>query len=144
MKLDQRKRSAAIKQVKGMKLALTKIYDQFGPRYEDPSDEAAIKLFKGPYFKHLSPGVELIDLECVRGIEDPEEFVDEFIHFWDEPCGRDVSCRTFCTKPGGGQKTLVKIVFAGDMSWGDEPEGYGYTTLKTSDMAGLHDIFKLM
>lgn len=51
----------------------------------------------------------------------PEEFVDEFISWWEKGGGRDTNSRP---DPDDMKK---RIVVCGDMSWGDAPEGYGYT-----------------
>lgn len=37
-----------------------------------------------------------------------------------------------------------RIVFAGELSWGDEPEGAGYTTLKAADQIGLFPILGIV
>jgi hypothetical protein len=46
--------------------------------------------------------------------------------------GRDISIRGFRILG-----RLFVSIFAGDMSWGDEPEGYGYSTLKDLDKINL-------
>lgn len=46
--------------------------------------------------------------------------------------GRDTSYRTYTIL---GRKYYS--IFAGEMSWGDEPEGAGYSRLKDLDKAGL-------
>jgi hypothetical protein len=51
----------------------------------------------------------------------PEEFVDEFIAWWENGGGRDTSGRP----DPDDQKKRIQV--CGDMSWGDSPEGYGYT-----------------
>lgn len=59
-----------------------------------------------------------------------EEFITEFVEFWDRPDSRDAVWRMV-----GDQK----VVFAGDMSWGDSPSGYGFTMLRDAEELGLTD-----
>jgi len=80
-------------------------------------------------------------IECVHDVtwacaykDKPMELVNELIDVWNnysrDSSGRDV--------PG---RPKQKVWFTGDMSWGDEPDGYGYITMKRADMAGLLNIF---
>ena len=64
------------------------------------------------------------------------EMIPEALEFLDslELNGRDVSDRVFTLL---GRNYIS--VFAGDMSYGDEPEGTGYETLKLLDKIGLID-----
>jgi hypothetical protein len=59
-----------------------------------------------------------------------DEFVTEFVEFWNRPDSRDAAYRMV------GEH---KVVFAGDRSWGDEPDGYGYRMLRDADTLGLTD-----
>lgn len=63
---------------------------------------------------------------------DPKKVVNTFFAFWNDPNGRDTAYRTF---------DEMRVVFAGDTSWGDEPGGYGYQTLKEADMLCVLDSF---
>lgn len=65
------------------------------------------------------------DLKDVRGIKT-----------LDDMTGRDTSFHTFEVNGVG-----VACVYAGEMSWGDEPEGYGYTTLAKLGRLGFGDAF---
>lgn len=82
-------------------------------------------------------------IECVEDVRwacnyrsTPTQFLDEFFDVWNnysrDSAGRDV--------PG---RPKQKVWYAGDMSWGDEPDGYGYQTMKKADMCGLLPIFGL-
>ncbi len=62
----------------------------------------------------------------------PEKWVDDFIDFWENTFARDTADRFYGDK---------KIIFAGEATWGDEPDGYGYTLLKTLVMLNVTDIF---
>jgi hypothetical protein len=136
-KLTRSLRSKAVKRINDMKEALEEICND--EEAEDgPVPDDFIDLLKTPLFRHLSAQTEFSDLSFIREVHDPGKLVDEFMNFWDDPCFRDATSRIFTVK---GQK--VKVVFAGEMTWGDEPEGWGYTTLKAADYLGLFNIFKL-
>ncbi len=65
-------------------------------------------------------------------------FVEEFIEFWNgggsrDSAGRDVQC--------GGE--TCRVIFAGEPSWGDEPDGHGYRLLKRAALSGLSDLVGL-
>jgi hypothetical protein len=52
------------------------------------------------------------------------QIVKEFVEAWNDGLGRDGSSRI---DPRDRRR---KVVVAGELSWGDEPEGTGYQTLK--------------
>ena len=89
---------------------------------------------------------ELLNKHCIDCTDDvtwateykdkPVQLIDDLFDVWHN-CSRDSSYRTL---PGNKQR---KVWYAGDMSWGDEPDGFGYLTMKRVDMAGLLDIFGL-
>lgn len=56
--------------------------------------------------------------------EDLAKAVQEFVAGWNDGRFRDLSFRDDPEKPGR------KVVVAGEMSWGDEPDGHGYQLLK--------------
>jgi hypothetical protein len=60
----------------------------------------------------------------------PGDEVGKFASWWYEPSrrARDSVARVF------GQE---QVVFCGDMSWGDEPEGFGYGTFKRAELFGI-------
>lgn len=51
-----------------------------------------------------------------------EATVAEIVQFWNDPDSFDSVCRDI--------SDTEKVVFCGEMSWGDEPEGHGYQLLK--------------
>jgi hypothetical protein len=65
--------------------------------------------------------------------ETTDEQVAEFINFWNAPCERDASDREVKYK----SRTPFKVVFAGELSWGDEPSGEGYRILKEACRSGI-------
>lgn len=88
-----------------------------------------------------------LDGRCVEE-EDMEEFIKEFLdiipdarRFIKEPFieGRDVSSRRYTIL---GRE--FESVFAGEMSWGDEPDGGGYSTLKALDYVNLLGVIESM
>ena len=65
-------------------------------------------------------------------------FVTEFVEFWNgrgsrDSAGREVQC--------GGE--TCRVIFAGEPSWGDEPDGHGYHLLKRAMLSGLSDLLGL-
>jgi len=56
--------------------------------------------------------------------EDLAKAVQEFVTGWNDGGFRDLSFREDPEKPGR------KVVVAGELSWGDEPDGAGYQLLK--------------
>ncbi len=56
--------------------------------------------------------------------ENPEQDIRAFVEWWRTLGSRDTCSRS---DPCNARQ---KIVYAGEMSWGDEPEGHGYRQLK--------------
>lgn len=56
---------------------------------------------------------------ALRSFDNADDFIEDLCRTW-EGRYRDVYVRPYTDK---------KIVFAGDRSWGDTPDGAGYTTL---------------
>jgi len=57
--------------------------------------------------------------------------VQEFATGWNDGCFRDMAFRIDPDKPGR------KVVVAGELSWGDEPDGLGYQMLKKAFGLGI-------
>ena len=68
------------------------------------------------------------DMEYLSGLE-PEKVLTEFFHLWNRSGYRDCATRLF----KAGRKEY-HIHVAGEMSWGDEPDGAGYQTIKAALM----------
>lgn len=62
---------------------------------------------------------------------DPAEAIDTFITLWESGAASDMTSRT---DPDDATQLLV---FAGEMSWGDEPSGTGYQALKDAEFSGV-------
>ena len=56
--------------------------------------------------------------------QDLAKEIHEFVGGWNAGCFRDLAFRDDPDKPGR------KVVVAGELSWGDEPDGRGYQMLK--------------
>lgn len=61
----------------------------------------------------------------------PTCFLKGFLDFWNRDAPRDTVKRSDPDDP------KQQIVVAGEMSWGDEPGGYGYQMLKAADYLQL-------
>ena len=70
---------------------------------------------------------------------DPSTVLAEFLSLWKNADARDCSARLFDvpSKTKGGRRQCFQILVAGDMSWGDEPEGAGYQTIKAALILGF-------
>ena len=62
---------------------------------------------------------------------DPAAEVQAFVAEWNEGCFRDLATRDDPDSPGR------KVVVAGELSWGDEPDGRGYQMLKKAFGLGI-------
>lgn len=68
-----------------------------------------------------------------------EDFVSAIQHVWSGE-SRDVYYRDFSPT----KDASFRVVFAGDSSWGDEPDGYGYRILKMiNHMPDIMDILHI-
>jgi hypothetical protein len=65
---------------------------------------------------------ELFDPEDIP--VNPAQEIRAFVDWWATTDGRDTCSRTDPDDP------RQKLVYAGEMSWGDEPQGLGYQMLK--------------
>jgi len=74
------------------------------------------------------------DLERIRGL-DPEDLLKALVSVWEEHDARDLATRF---DPDDDDQ---QIVFAGEMSWGDDPEGFAYQTIRDADKLGMLDVF---
>lgn len=92
-------------------------------------------------------GIECtVDVAWARFYQDnPMKLVDELFDVWHNG-SRDSAYRSV---PGNRKQKIwsanrkQKIWSAGGMSWGDDPDGFGYQTMKKADQAGLLEIFGL-
>lgn len=68
----------------------------------------------------------------------PEVLLNNIIDFWNSG-SRDAVSRIIEDKNGKD----VRILFAGDMSWGDEPGGWGYECLRDVHKYGIESLLGL-
>jgi hypothetical protein len=90
--------------------------------------EEAKEDFKPPYFPETWEALcfdtaEYVDHIAEMTDEDCETAVNTAIGFLNDPAYRDCASRSL------GNDEFV--LFCGEMTWGDEPEGGGYSELKT-------------
>ena len=73
--------------------------------------------------RYDDPGLFFDQFTALQGSLGASASLDGVIEWWESGCsiGRDVSCKTGYPKFPDQQ-----IAFAGDMSWGDSPDGFGY------------------
>lgn len=79
-------------------------------------------------------GLEPEDMEGFALVDARQTF-DNLLKLWKDGKFRDVSSRLATV--GGKQ---VAIVVAGDSSWGDEPDGLGYETLRDAYRLGMLEL----
>lgn len=72
------------------------------------------------------------DLSAIY-VLNPKQVLKDLLNVW-EGGPRDVSTREVTLKG-----TKYRIVVAGDMSWGDLPDGDGFLTLRDADRLGMLD-----
>ena len=68
-------------------------------------------------------------------IERFKEDLEKFVIFWNDEIGSDISSRL---DPDDDKQ---KLLFAGDSSWGDQPDGYGYEMLTFLEHTQSLDLF---
>lgn len=76
-------------------------------------------------------GDDLSSEECLEAIEGLVELIDLEVH------GRDLMSRIATVR---GRK--IEILSAGEMSWGDEPDGEAYNLLKAYVQLGISDAWE--
>src|ERR1035437_6766363 len=63
--------------------------------------------------------------------EQPESIIREFVDWWHNLDSRDACGRQDPDDP------RQKLVYAGELSWGDEPDGYGFQIIKKALVWGF-------
>lgn len=86
-------------------------------------------------FENDSPlkDLDTCDIERISCL-DPEELIDSLLDVW-AGNARDTACRLDPDDPS------QSILFTGEMTWGDEPSGYGYDTVRDAAHLGLFELF---
>ena len=123
------KRAAAVARI----LAFSRAAAAWNDADSDESDDAT-RAAAGPLLAAFDdPGD--VAWACDVSEKDAHNLIDDLFAVWGG-AGRDVACRSL--PPGNVDD---RAVFAGAASWGDEPDGYGYTTLKRADQSGLLAVY---
>jgi hypothetical protein len=121
--LNPKKKDQAVELAKSVIAAVNEYFEM-----KDPTD-------KDKKLIQRLTGLDIDDLERYEvGDLDPEEVVDNLYCAWGAGF-RDCNART---DPDDDKQA---IVVAGDMSWGDEPDGGGYQAFKYASMVGLFEFF---
>ena len=107
-------------------------------RAPTPSFASPDELRSHPEYRSL---VQLVLADCGHEVESghvfagtPQELakeIQEFVAGWNDGSFRDLAFRYDPEKPGR------KVVVAGELSWGDEPDGRGYQMLKKAFGLGI-------
>jgi len=87
----------------------------------------------------FSDAKDLTYLSSLASIK-PAQFVNEFISWWRSCSGRDTCGRGL---PRRFAKDW-KIVVCGDVSYGDSPDGYGYSTVRTAEWLNVINILGII
>lgn len=129
-KLDKSKIDEAVEEAVKIGLIVKNLIDEYD---KENNEEAVEKLWE----ELKATGIDL----CSDEPHDYEKFsydsnkvkkeAEDFIDNW-PMFGRDTAYRLYKDKV---------IVYAGEMSWGDEPNGYGYEALKYACDCGWFEIF---
>jgi hypothetical protein len=107
-----------------------KVYELLKKEVKTPEDEEFLEscLIASP-LSGFNSQEQYDDIRnCEPHLEDisaatAEDEVEQFVSWWESGSGRDTNSRL---DPDNKRQ---KIVFCGDMSWGDSPDGHGYTTM---------------
>jgi hypothetical protein len=66
--------------------------------------------------------------------KNPAEIHKDFLDLWNDGFARDASSRFI-------DNDSRRILVAGELSWGDEPDGHGYQTIKAALYLGILDAY---
>jgi hypothetical protein len=76
--------------------------------------------------EHIAQVVDCLTAAFPKDVaKQTDEFIDEFVAWWENDQYSRDSC--FREDPDDSTKWLV---FAGDQTWGDPPDGYGYESIQ--------------
>lgn len=67
----------------------------------------------------------------------PEACVSDFLEAWRHHAGRDICIRQDPDDPN------QQLWFAGDMSWGDTPDGFGFQSIRIGLALGIHTVLNI-
>jgi hypothetical protein len=108
----------------------------------ESEDYAALETKYASSLKYAAYGDFPEDFTCVSGLKADQVIADLF-EVWGGG-GRDVMYRTLHFDHMKNKlRKPMRIVTAGELSWGDEPDGFGYVTLRNADRLGILSIFHI-
>lgn len=116
-------------------------------KIEDPQPDTDIEVLQDQLDKLDTLGdTEVDNVRWAREYQDdPKKLLNELFEVWDSGSSRDVNKRLLPdpSKNDVWRKPSKKksIVVAGDMSWGDPPDGFGFQTLMRSEQVGLCTLY---
>lgn len=120
-----------------------KILDMVSELGDEHADFETIADRYAPWLKHLNfKSMVDSDFTCLGGLK-ADKAIGDLLDFWNGS-SRDANMRMLHFDHLGHKlRPPIKVVCAGDMTWGDEPDGWGYRTLKVAELLGLFDVFKI-
>lgn len=87
------------------------------------------------YYGDISDTIDELE-SYIFSEEEAKKVVDDFVNFWQH--GARARDTTYRLNP---LDSNYLIVFSGEQTWGNEPDGYGYTKLKQMFTLGLDEVF---
>jgi hypothetical protein len=134
--LDESKREAAeVKVARARELQDALVRNE----HENGRDEAAFVAREEELWAQVCaefPRMKDLEARDFAAAASTTTLVDNLFDLWKNG-SRDASMRDDPDDP-----TQV-MLFAGEPSWGDEPDGYGYVTLRDAEILGLFDRFNI-
>lgn len=106
-------------------------FDQHKSRFEDAAPEDPDVIVPCDTEQWEAESHALSREAFVKGCE-------AFVEFWNFNNSRDCASRAL-----PGAEDTRKVMFAGDMSWGDTPEGHGYQCFEFVEKFDLYEFFDL-
>ena len=96
------------------------------------------------WLKHLGPVNDDVYEDLIGAdIIDAQKTVDGLFAVW-SGAFRDAALRMLHRRLDGKPlRPAIKLVVAGDQTWGDDPSGASYRVLKHADLLGLFDVFNI-
>lgn len=96
--------------------------------------KACAKWSGGPLPEGMMDEMDVESLADLKA-KDISKVLNDVLSLWNGKVSfRDTNSRTF--KQGG---KVGKVLVAGDMSWGDSPDGEGYRILREAELLGILD-----
>lgn len=103
----------------------------------DTTEDILVNATEDPDLENVFGTFQLDDITREDIVDKVTRTTDDFIQIWNgESHARDLFVRRITV----GNESR-EVLFAGDMSWGDEPEGIGYQTLMGAAALGIHQHF---